>query len=61
MNPMKGNISSAQGMFYALFRTPNKSTICVYAVTICAHIVDYIVYEKSNIICKKANVDFITI
>ncbi len=42
MNPMKGNTSSAQGMFYALFRTSNKSTICVYVVTICAHMVGYI-------------------
>ena len=42
MNPMKGNISSAQGMFYALFRKSNKSTICVYVVTIYAHIVGYI-------------------
>ena len=42
MNPMKGNISSAQGMFYALFEMSNKSTICVYVVTICAHNVGYI-------------------
>ena len=61
MNPMKGNISSAQGMFYALFRKSNKSTICVYVVTICVHIVGYIASQKSNISCKNANVDFTTI
>ena len=42
MNPIKGNISSAQGMFYALFEMSNKSTIYVYVATICAHIVGYI-------------------
>ena len=61
MNPMKGNISSAQGMFYTLFRTSNKSTICVYVATIYAHIVGYIASQKSNISCKNANVDFTTI
>lgn len=42
MNPIKGNSSSAQGMFYALFEMSNKSIICIYVATICTHIVDYI-------------------
>lgn len=42
MNPIKGNISSAQDMFYVLFEMSNKSTICIYVVTICIHIVGYI-------------------
>ena len=48
-------------MFYTLFRTSNKSTICVYVATIYAHIVGYIASQKSNISCKNANVDFTTI
>ena len=42
MNSIKGNISSAQGIFYALFEMSNKSIIYVYVVTIYAHIVGYI-------------------
>lgn len=42
MNSIKGNISSAQGIFKILFETSNKSIICVYVVTICTHIVGYI-------------------
>lgn len=61
MNSIKGNISSAQGIFYALFETSNKSIIYVYVVTICAHIIGYIASQKSNISCKNANVDFTTI
>ena len=61
MNPIKGNISSARSMFYALFEMSNKSTIYVYVVTICAHIVGYIASKKSNISCKNTNVDFTTI
>ena len=42
MNPIKGNISSARSMFYALFEMSNKSIIYVYVATICAYIVGYI-------------------
>lgn len=42
MNPIKGNISSARSIFYTLFEMSNKSILCVYVATICAHIVDYI-------------------
>ena len=44
MNPIKGNISSTQGIFYTLFEMSNKSTIRVYVVIIYAHIVGYIAY-----------------
>lgn len=42
MNSIKGNISSAQGIFYALFEMSNKSTYYIYLYNICISIVGYI-------------------